>query len=342
MINLIDFRSDTVTKPTQKMRQAMYDAPVGDDVYQDDPTVNELEKEMASIMGKEAALFVPSGTMGNQIAIMTHTTPSDEIILGNHCHIKNYEVGAAALLASVNFHLVDDEAGYLKVEEVKKGIRGDNIHFPKTSLILSETAHSNGEVAPLSKLKEIAQLASKNDIKHHIDGARIFNAASALKVDVKEIAQYADSLMCCLSKGLGAPIGSMLVGNHAFIHQARTYRKLLGGGMRQVGVIASAGLIALKEMRKRLNQDHDNATYLRECLINSGHFSVKASGDKINMVFVKSDTLDLEDLREFLETKDILLGGYKAEYMRLMTHNDISKEDIETLMMHIKEYLNHN
>ncbi len=339
---MIDFRSDTVTKPTKAMRQAMSKAIVGDDVYQDDPTVNDLEKEMARIMGKEAALFVPSGTMGNQIAIMTHTNPSDEIILGKHCHIKNYEVGAAALLASVNFHLVDDAKGYLNLKEVKEGIRGNNIHFPKTSLILSETAHSNGEVAPLDKLKKISEMALDKGIKHHIDGARIFNAATALDVEVKSIAQYADSIMCCLSKGLSAPIGSMLVGSHAFINQARTYRKLLGGGMRQVGVIASAGLIALKEMTKRLKVDHDNATYLRERLINSGHFTIKDKGKHINMVFVKSDTIDLDDLRGYLETKNILLGGYKAEYMRLMTHNDISKEDIDTLMMYINEFLNEN
>ncbi len=336
---MIDFRSDTVTTPTNAMRQAMAKAEVGDDVYGDDPTVNRLEQEAAKILGKEAALFVPSGTMGNQIAIMVHTNPGDEIILGKGSHIKNYEVGAAALLSSANFHVVEDAGGALSLEAVKKGIRSENIHYPKTSLILSETAHSSGEVAALKTLEKLHDLAKKQGIKHHLDGARIFNAAHALKVDIKAITSQVDSVMFCLSKGLSAPIGSMLVGDQAFINKARKYRKLLGGGMRQVGIIASAGLIALTKMRLRLGHDHDNAQYLRTELKKTHHFTVKETGDKINMVFIKSDTINLNHLTEYLKPKGILLGGYKGEYMRLMTHNDIDKAAIDTFLNELKTYI---
>jgi len=335
---MIDFRSDTVTKPTLAMREAMASAMVGDDVYGDDPTVNELERLAAHITGKEAALFVPSGTMGNQIAIMTHTARGDEFILGRNSHIKNYEVGAAAVLSGVSYHLVDDDAGMLNINEIKRGIRGIDVHYPTTSLICMENAHGTGKVAPVSYMKEVYELAKEHSIFVHTDGARIFNAAVSLGVDVKELAQYTDSLMFCLSKGLASPIGSILVGTKDFIHQARRNRKMLGGGMRQVGILASAGIISLKEMTKRLVIDHEHAKYLAKELDQLEGFEVDQHHLDINMVFVKS-IYDLDVLKEYLIQKDILLGGYKGAYMRLVCHNDINKDDIDTFILATKSWL---
>ncbi len=329
---MIDFRSDTVTKPTQAMREAMRNATVGDDVYGDDETINTLEKTAANLVGKEAALFVPSGTMGNQIAIMVHTSPGDEIILGQGSHIKNYEVGAASALSGVGYHLVPDDGGHLEEEATLRGIRGENIHFPKTTLILSETAHSSGKVAPLKTLEVIGRIAKDHGIAHHLDGARVFNAAVALGEDVKEITRHVDSVMFCLSKGLASPVGSILAGSKPFIEKARKYRKMLGGGMRQAGVLAAPGLISLNTMCKRLNKDHENAEYLAKRLYELGGFEVDLTARDINMVFVRTKTHDLDMIANTLEKQGILLGGYKGDYMRLMTHNDIRKEDIDTLI----------
>ncbi len=335
---MIDFRSDTVTKPTKEMRSAMANAIVGDDVYGDDPTVNQLEELAAKMTGKEAALFVPSGTMGNQLAIMTHTSRGDEFILGKNSHIKNYEVGAAATLSGVSYHLVDDENGLLDIEKVRKGIRGIDVHYPTTSLICMENAHGTGRVAPVSYMKEIYDLAKEYNIFVHTDGARIFNAAVHLNIDVKELTQYTDSLMFCLSKGLASPIGSILVGTKDFIHQARRNRKMLGGGMRQVGILAAAGLISLQEMTKRLHIDHQNAQYLASELNKLKGFTVDMDHLDINMVFVKS-SYDLNRLKEYLMQKDILLGGYKGEYMRLVCHNDITKNDIDAFIQEIRYWI---
>jgi len=284
-------------------------------------------------------LFVPSGTMGNQLAIMTHTARGDEIILGRNSHIKNYEVGGAAVLSGVSYHLVDDASGMLDLGQVKKGIRGIDIHYPTTSLICMENAHGSGKVAPLSYMKEIYDLAKQHDISVHTDGARIFNAATHLKIEVKELAKYTDSLMFCLSKGLASPIGSILVGSKEFIYKARRNRKMLGGGMRQVGVLAAAGLISLRDMTVRLANDHLHAQYLANALDKIPGFSVDFDHLDINMVFVKSKH-NLEDLKEFLAPKQILLGGYKGDYMRLVCHNDITKASIDTLLEEINHWLN--
>ena len=335
---MIDFRSDTVTKPTKAMREAMTNAVVGDDVYGDDPTVNELEILAAKMLGKEAALFVASGTMGNQIAIMTHTNRGNEIILGENCHIKNYEVGAAAVLSGVSYHLIDDSSGMLDIDQVRKGIRGIDIHYPTTSLICMENAHGTGKVAPISYMKEIYELAKEHNINVHLDGARIFNAATSLKKDVKELAQYTDSAMFCLSKGLASPIGSILVGTRTFIDQARKNRKMLGGGMRQVGILAAAGFISLKEMTKRLYLDHEHAKYLANQLDQLEGFDVDKDHLDIDMVFMKS-SYNLMELNDYLAPKGILLGGYKGEYMRLVCHNDIQKSDIDIFMKEIQKWV---
>jgi len=328
---VIDFRSDTVTKPTEAMRKAMAEAIVGDDVYGDDPTVNRLEETAAAILGKEAALFVPSGTMGNQIAIMSHTKRGDEVILGRNCHIKTYEVGAAAVLAGVNFHTVDDSSGMLDFDETTNAIRGENIHFPDTGLICTEMAHGSGKVADLEKLQAIHTLAGAHGIPHHLDGARVFNAAVRLQIDVKTIANMTDSVMFCLSKGLGAPVGSILTGDRPFIEKARKYRKMLGGGMRQAGILAAAGLIALESMRKRLDVDHALALHLAQELKKLSHFTVDETALDINMVFLKT-THDKPALIRFLADEGILIGQPKGDTLRLVIHNDIKEADVTYLL----------
>lgn len=334
---MIDFRSDTVTKPTKAMREAMMNAVVGDDVYEDDPTINRLEEIAAEMTGKEAALFVVSGTMGNQLAINTHTNRGDEIIVGAHAHIKNYEVGASAVLSSVSYHLIDEVRGMLPLEEIEKGIRGEDVHYPDTSLICLENAHGSGVVLPLDYMEEVYMLAKRNDLNVHLDGARLFNAATFLGVEAREITKYVDSVTFCLSKGLAAPIGSILCGSKEFIRKARRGRKMLGGGMRQVGVLGAPGIIALEEMSKRLHIDHENAQYLASLLEKIEGFKVDIDHLEINMVFVKAD-IDFEELAIFLKEKGILIGGYKGDSIRLACHNDITKKEIDLLVKLVKEF----
>lgn len=334
---MIDFRSDTVTKPTKEMREAMMNAIVGDDVYEDDPTINELERLACEITGKEAALFVTSGTMGNQLAIYTHTKRGDEIIVGKKSHIKNYEVGASAIISGVSYHLIDDPSGIMDIFEIEAGIRGNDVHYPDTSLICLENAHGSGKVLPLDYIKDVYELAKKNNLNVHMDGARLFNAATHLKIDVKEILQYTDSVTFCLSKGLSAPIGSILCGSKDFIHKARRGRKMLGGGMRQVGVLGAPGIIALTDMTKRLQEDHDNALYLANELNKIEGFTVDMEHLDINMVFTES-TYDFKKLTEYVRKYDIILGGYVGNKLRIALHNDIKKEHIHLLIEKIKEY----
>ncbi|TVP95528.1 MAG: low-specificity L-threonine aldolase [Acholeplasmatales bacterium] len=328
---MIDFRSDTLTQPTPAMREAMYQAVVGDDVYEEDPTLKTLEDTAARMLDKEAALFVPSGTMGNQLAIMAHTARGDEIIVGSRSHIKNYEVGAAAVLSAVSFHLIEEQRGILPLDAIEKGIRRDDIHHPKTGLICLENAHGTGVVIPLDAMQAIYHLATTHTIPVHLDGARLFNAATHLNCSPKAIAQYADSVMFCLSKGLSAPVGSLLVGSCAFIHRARKYRKMLGGGMRQAGVLGAAGLLALKTMITRLETDHQNARYLAKQLSTLPGFTVDFDALDINMVFVKT-TYDRVKLHQALLEQGIHLGAYKGDTMRLVCHHDIRQDDIDTFM----------
>ena len=238
----IDLRSDTVTMPTEKMRQAMAQAEVGDDVYVDDPTVNRLEQTAAQVLGKEAALFLSSGTQSNQVAVMSWTKRGDEIIVSDSCHIYEHEVGAVAVLAGANMRTLHFEGGIPDAAMIEKAIRGVDIHFPETALICMENALSNGRVVPLSVMEQVYQVGQRHKVPVHLDGARVFNAATALGVDVKQITQYCDSVSCCLSKGLCAPVGTVLAGSREFIAKARKNRKMLGGGMRQAGVIAAPAL----------------------------------------------------------------------------------------------------
>ncbi len=338
---MIDLRSDTVTQPTEKMREAMFKADVGDDVYDDDPTVKELETLAAKMLGKEAALFVPSGTFGNQLSLLTHTKRGDEVIVTNDAHILFHEVGAASTIAGVQLRPLESFGGRYDIEKLKNLIREDDIHYPETGLICVENAHGNGSVIPLSKMKEIYDLAKKHNIPVHLDGARIFNAATALNVKPKEVAKYADSIMFCISKGLCAPVGSLLVGDKKFILKAKKNRKLMGGGLRQVGFLAAAGLISLKEMVNRLNIDHENAKYLANKLDLFEGINVIRERLDINMVFFTMDDSIIKEEKFIskLLKKGIKINATECGEYRFVTNNDISKDDIDYVLKCIKKII---
>lgn len=330
-MHYIDLRSDTVTQPTLAMRAAMSTAKVGDDVYGDDPTVNELEALAAEMLGKEAAMFITSGTMGNQLGIMSQTRRGDEIIAGAQSHIVMHEVGAAAVLSGVNVRQLDYPSCVPVPEMIRQYIRPDDIHEPPTTLICLENALANGRVVPLEIMKEVRQIADENSLPIHLDGARLFNAAAALNVDVKEITQYVDTVSCCLSKGLCAPVGAVFAGPKATVQRARKYRKMLGGAMRQCGVLAAAGIIALKDMTKRIGDDHANAKYMAEMLNSLENVSVDMDAVQINMVFFKlnaSESLKNE-LPERMKEKGILINPEELGEFRFVTNNDVSRKDVE-------------
>ena len=342
-MKLIDLRSDTVTKPTEKMRKAMYKAEVGDDVYRDDPTIIELEYKAAKKLGKEAALFVPSGTMGNPVAVFTPPQRGEEIILEENSHIFINEVGGIAILAGVQAKTLKGVSGALNVNDVENAIREEDIHYPKTSLICIENTHNKagGKVIPIENMKSIYELGKKHSIPIHLDGARIFNASTYLNVDVKEIAQFADSINFCLSKGLCAPIGSVLVGSNEFINKARKNRKLLGGGMRQAGILAAAGIIALDEMTLRLQEDHENAKNLAEGLaeIPGIHLDVEGVQTNIIMVDVSGMGINGNQLADSLKKYNILINGSKDGNIRLVTHAYINKDDIDKVLKSFKNLI---
>lgn len=334
---MLDFRSDTVTKPTKEMREAMAQAFVGDDVYGDDPTMLELEALACEMTGKEAALFVPSGTFGNQVAIMTHTRPSDEVIVLEDSHIVLHEAGAAAQLSGVNLRYAKSDLGEYEEENLRFLIREEDIHHPRTSLICLENAHGNGRVIPLDALAMVRKVADEHGLPVHLDGARLFNAATALEVEAKEICKYVDTVTFCLSKGLCSPVGSILCGTKEFIHRARFNRKRMGGGMRQVGILAAAGLISLREMTKRLEEDHDHANYLGLLLDDIEGIQVLWDRLDINLVYFKVPGVD--DLHERLLERDILMNGLDLGEYRAATHHGITREDIDRLIIAIKEIL---
>lgn len=328
----IDLRSDTVTEPTKEMRDAMYNAIVGDDVYGDDPTMVELEKYAAKLVGKEAALFVPSGTFGNQLSLFTHCKRGNEVILGDDCHIVMHEVGAASVIAGVQLRTLLSNKGEIDPTEVEKRIRkeDEDLHYPGTGLICVENAHSNGRVISLENMKEIYSVAQRNNVPVHLDGARLFNAAAYLEVEPSEITQYCDSVMFCLSKGLCAPVGSILAGSKEFIDRARKKRKLMGGGLRQAGILAAAGLIALRDMREGLKEDHKNALLLGEELSKIDGIQVRQEDIHINMVFfsMKDTGCSSEKLVSGLYEKGIKINGEENGEVRFVTNHWVTKEDV--------------
>jgi len=330
----IDLRSDTVTTPTKDMYQEMQLAPIGDDVYGDDPTVNKLEALAAETLSKEKALFVPTGTMGNLIAVMAHTRPGEEIILERYSHIFLYEAAGASRLAGVQPMAISGRDGVMDPEEVEESIRAENIHFPSTGLICVENTHNmaGGMVQPMENLQQLRSIANRHQLPMHLDGARVFNAAASLNCDVKEIAAYFDSIMFCLSKGLSSPIGSMLVGDEEFIGRARKLRKMLGGGMRQAGIMASCGILSIEQMTSQLRVDHEHARVLSEGLTKLSGFSVDLDKVHTNIVNVsiRDKNISSEDLVNKMKAKGILANPRGKDYIRLVTHKDVTLEDINS------------
>jgi threonine aldolase len=333
----IDLRSDTVTQPTDAMRQAMLHAEVGDDVYGEDPGVNALEAFGARLLGKQAALFVPSGTMSNLLAVMSHCQRGEGAILGNAAHIYRYEAQGSAVLGSVALQpLPMQRDGTLAFDDIKAALAPDDAHFVQTRLICLENTH-NGKVLPLSYLQEMGAFVAERGLKLHLDGARLFNAAVASETPVEVIAAPFDSISICLSKGLGAPVGSLLVGSHDFIARARRLRKMLGGGMRQAGILAQAGLFALEQHVTRLADDHRRAKRLAEGLAALPGIELDLSLVQSNMVFLRLREGESAALLAFMKERGILFSGYGE--LRLVTHLQINDDDIEEVIDAFTEYL---
>lgn len=331
---MIDLRSDTVTLPTDEMRHAMALADVGDDVYGEDPSINRLEELSADRMGKEAGLFIPSGTMGNLIAFLTHCQRGEEAIMGDQSHTFYYEVGGVSALGGIMAHTVPNQAdGTIKLTDLKNATRAEDIHFPTTRLIALENTHNRcgGVVLAPDYIQNVVKLALENGLFVHMDGARIFNAAIKLGIPVQKLVDGVDSITFCLSKGLGAPVGSVLCGTKNFIHRARRIRKQLGGGMRQAGILAAAGIVALETMVDRLEEDHQRAQLLADKLRNIPNIHVRENSPQTNMVFI--DLVDREprtniQVIDKLRNSGVLIGTSKNRGFRLVTHYGISDDDI--------------
>jgi threonine aldolase len=330
----VDLRSDTMTKPTPSMLKAMAEAEVGDDVFGEDPTVNRLEKMAAERLGKQAALFVASGTMANLVSQLAHCGRGDEIILGSHSHTFFFEQGGSAAVGSIHPRTVPNQPdGKLSLEDIEAAIRADNIHFPRTKLIVLENTHNLCSGYPLDTayMKAVSEIARRHGLKIHVDGARIFNAAIALGVEAHELTSEADSVSFCLSKGLAAPVGSMVCGTQDFVHEARRARKVLGGGMRQAGVLAAAGVVALTEMVDRLAGDHANAKKLAEGLANMPGISLDPAQIKTNIVFFDLTHNDMtpEELVKRLDAEDVRMLPVGPHRLRAVTHYHITSDDID-------------
>jgi len=327
-----DLRSDTFTKPGKEMRQVMANAEVGDDVFGEDPTVNKLQDIVAEMTGKEAGLFVASGTMGNQVAVNTLTQPGQEVILDANAHIFFYEAGAPALLSGVQLRPVKSSNGILTAEEIEPAIRADNIHFPPTSLICLENTlnRAGGRIFPLEEIKKIRLLADKHGIKMHLDGARLWNASIAAGIPLHEYGKYFETMSLCFSKGLGAPVGSIVVGDSKTIDRARRYRKIYGGGMRQAGIIAAGALYAVENNFKRLTEDHKRAKILAETINSLNGFEVNLDSVQTNIVIVTVTRKDLtaENVADMLAEKEVLVLALGERMLRLVTHLDVSEEEV--------------
>jgi len=336
-MRIIDLRSDTMTQPTDAMRRAMAEAQVGDDVFGEDPTINLLEEMAADRLGKESALFVSSGTMANLVSLLAHCGRGDEIILGSHAHTFLAEQGGSAAIAGIHPRTLPNQPdGKLDLDEIKSAIRGDNIHFPRTRLIVLENTHNGCSGYPLDAdyMKAVSQIAHRHKLKIHVDGARIFNAAVALNVNPKDLVAVTDSVSFCLSKGLAAPVGSLVCGTQSFVDDARRARKVIGGGMRQAGVLAAAGIVALNEMVDRLADDHANAKKLAEGLANMEGLDIDSNGIKTNIAYFEITREDLTaiDLVSRLNEKGIKILASGAGRLRAVTHYHINAEDIDVTL----------
>ena len=323
---MIDLRSDTVTRPTEGMRRAMMEAPLGDDVFGEDPTVNRLEEYVAELLGKEAAIYAPSGTMTNQIGVHVNTARAEEVLIHDGAHVFVYEVGAPALLSSVQLRTLPGGRGVLDPETVRKAIRPENVHFPRSRLLCLENTHNTagGTVYPLEDFAAAADVARENGLKVHLDGARLFNAQAATGIPARRWCDHVDTVSVCSSKGLGAPVGSLLAGTEEAIHEARRARKAFGGGMRQAGVIAAASLYAFENHQERLAEDHERARTLAHRLREVGY---KVETPETNLVLVEVERP--EEFLRALAREGVLATPGKPGYVRLCTHLDVGDEDIE-------------
>jgi threonine aldolase len=328
----IDLRSDTITKPSQAMREAMARAPVGDDVFAEDPTVNLLQQRVAEILGKPSALYVPSGVMSNQLAIKVHTQPGDEVIVEKDSHIFNYETAAPSILSNVQLHTLEGEHGILRAEQLAPAVRPSAYYLPRTTLVCLENTHNRagGVVYPLEEIKRIRDFARALGIKLHLDGARLWNACVATGIHPKEYAQHFDTVSVCFSKGLGAPVGSALVGSEEVIQRARRYRKIFGGGMRQAGIIAAGALYALEHNIDRLKEDHEKARVFAERVANNPMLAVDLKNVQTNIVVVDISRTgkSTDQVLEFLKTKNVLLTDANYTSIRAVTHLDVSAEQV--------------
>jgi threonine aldolase len=330
---MIDLRSDTVTKPSAEMRRAMAEAIVGDDVFLEDPTINRLQERAAQIFGREAALFVPSGSMGNLTCVIAHTRPGQEVICEINGHVYNYEMGALSAVAGVLPRIVQGTNGLLSWTAVSASIRPKVYYRPQTALVCLENTvnMAGGTVYPTAAVEEICDGSHEHGIKVHLDGARVFNAATYLHEDVAHMTRKCDSVQFCLSKGLGAPVGSMIVGTREFVERCRPIRKMLGGGMRQAGVLAAAGLIALEEGPKRLEHDHDNARVLARRLEAIRGITLDAGTVQTNIVIfgLEKSKLSSSEFLKQLAKRNVLAVPVDADHVRMITHLDVTRADVE-------------
>ena len=340
----IDLRSDTVTLPTPAMREAVYRAELGDDVFGEDPTTNRLEEMAAERMGKEAALLVASGTMGNLVCTLTHCRRGEEVILGDRSHTFLFEAGGMSTLGGIHPHTLSNQPdGTMRLEDIEGAIRGNNVHFPRTRLICLENTHNRcyGSALRSEYIDSVSALAKEHGLSIHLDGARIFNAAVALGIDVKELTANVDSLSFCLSKGLSAPVGSVVCGSSEFIAEARRARKVLGGGMRQAGVIAAAGITALQEMVDRLAEDHENARRLAEGVAGIGGLSIEPTKVQTNIIYFELDEerMTPTELVTELNKTGVKLLAVGPRRLRAVTHYGISTEDIDLTVKALGEVM---
>jgi threonine aldolase len=339
-MDYIDLRSDTVTKPSPEMRRAMYEAEVGDDVYGEDPTVNRLQEYAAELMGKEAALYVPSGVMGNQICLNILTEPADEVICEKDAHIFNYESGSPAVLSGIQLHPLPGRDGVITVEQVEDAIRPAGAYYmPRSKVIAVENTHNRagGTIFPMDTIKELKVLADKNNLYFHLDGARLWNASVATGIPVNEYASYFDTVSCCLSKALGAPVGSIIAGSRELMKKAFRVRKAWGGGMRQLGIMAAGGLYALQNNIERLKEDHEKAGMLAECIKSIPTLEINMESVQTNIIIFKPKTLTIEEGIKRCADKRLLISVGKKDSFRMITHLDVSFEQIETTKKILKE-----
>ncbi|HOJ07936.1 MAG: low-specificity L-threonine aldolase [Ignavibacteriota bacterium] len=340
---MIDLRSDTVTRPSEAMRKAMYNAEVGDDVFKEDPTVNKLEQFAADLLGKEAALYVSSGVMGNQICLNVLTNPGDEVICERDAHIFNYESGSPAALSGVQLNPIDGKYGIITVEQVESFIRPSSAYYmPKTKVIEIENTHNRagGTIWPIENIISMKGLAKKYNLYFHLDGARIWNASVAAGISVKEYASHFDSISCCLSKGLGAPVGSIIAGSKDFIKEAYRIRKAWGGGMRQAGIIAAAGLYALQNNIDRLKDDHEKAKFLAERINANPNLEIDMKAVQTNILLFHPKNISVEEGIKKSKDKGLLLSIGKVDLIRAIAHLDVSFDDVKKAADIIDEVFN--